>query len=71
MKSEGISEEGKDFYDKSYTSLGELNTLIENMENNVPDKRNKGIFNVWVDKINFLIEKYNTAMKFKAYKKYE
>jgi hypothetical protein len=70
MKSEEFSEEDKEFYDKSYTSLGELDSLIEKMENSIPDKRTKD-YSSWVDKINFLIEKYNNNMKFKAYKKYE
>jgi len=60
----------EEFYTKEFSNLGEIDALIEKMESNIPDKRTKD-YNLWVDKINFLIEKYNNNMKFKAYKKYE
>ncbi len=68
--SANLSEEDREFYDKSYTSLGELSSLIEKMENNTPDKRTKKLFEEWRSKINYLIDNYNNRCGFKIYKKY-
>ncbi len=62
--------EEEEFYTKEFSNLGEIDILIEKMENNIPDKRTKD-YEEFKNKINFLFEKYNKLAKFKAFKKYE
>lgn len=58
------------FFSKQYLNLGEVNAEIEKMEADIPDKRTKE-YEKWKEKVNFLINIYNTLGHFRVFKKYE
>ncbi len=64
------NEDDKDFYGREWTNLGEINNKIEEMENNIPDKRTKE-YEEFKTKVNFLIDLYNKNAHYKSFKKYE
>lgn len=57
-------------FSKEFHNLGEIYFAIEKLEDEVPDKRRLHEFEIWRNKMNFLIDKYNNLCKFKCLKKY-
>ena len=64
-----IEENELNLFQKQYLNLVELHEEIEKLfeEGNKIDKRKKKVYNEWKEKINFLIDMYNTRSKFKTY----
>lgn len=64
-----IEENELNLFNKQYLSLPELHEEIEKLfeEGDKIDKRKKKVYNEWKEKINFLIDMYNTRSKFKTY----
>lgn len=66
-----IEENELNLFQKQYLNLVELHEEIEKLfeEGDKIDKRKKKVYNEWKEKINFLIDMYNTRSKFKTYNK--
>lgn len=66
-----IEEDDLNLFNKQYISLVELHEEIEKLfqEGDKIDKRKKKAYADWKNKINFLIDMYNTRSKFKTYNK--
>lgn len=66
-----IEEDELNLFKKQYINLVDLHDEIEKLfeEGKQIDKRKKKMYNDWKEKINFLIEMYNTRSKFKTYNK--
>jgi vacuolar-type H+-ATPase subunit I/STV1 len=66
-----LEDDEMSLFKKQYVSLGELQEEIEKLENEGEklDKRKKKEYKAWKDKINFLIDVYNTKSKYKTYNK--
>lgn len=64
-----VSDEELDFYKKQYVNALDIRNQIEDMFDNKPDGRKKKDVKEWKEKINFLIDLYNTKTQFVAYKK--
>jgi hypothetical protein len=66
-----IEEDELNLFNKQYLSLPELHEEIEALfeEGEKLDKRKKKQVSEWKEKINFLIDLYNTKSKFKTYNK--
>lgn len=66
-----IEEDELNLFKKQYINLVDLHEEIEKLfeEGKQIDKRKKKMYNDWKEKINFLIEMYNTRSKFKTYNK--
>jgi hypothetical protein len=64
-----VSDEELDFYKKQYVNALDVKNQIEDMFDNKPDGRKKKDLKVWKEKINFLIDIYNTKTQFVSYKK--
>ena len=64
-----VSDEELDFYKKQYVNALDVKNQIEDMFDNKPDGRKKKDVKEWKEKINFLIDLYNTKTQFVAYKK--
>jgi hypothetical protein len=64
-----IEENELNLFQKQYLNLVELHEEIEKLfeEGDKIDKRKKKVYNEWKEKINFLIDMYNTRSKFKTY----
>lgn len=52
---------------EEYINLGDIQTDIEYLEDNVPSKKEKEKFKEWKEEINKRIKLYNKLAKFKAY----
>jgi hypothetical protein len=65
-----LNDDEMSLFNKQYISLGELQEEIEKLEEEGEklDKRKKE-YKTWKDKINFLIDVYNTKSKYKTYNK--
>ena len=63
-----LEDDEMSLFKKQYVSLGELQEEIEKLEEEGEklDKRKKE-YKAWKDKINFLIDVYNTKSKYKTY----
>lgn len=63
-----LEDDEMSLFKKQYISLGELQEEIEKLEEEGEklDKRKKE-YKAWKDKINFLIDMYNTKSKYKTY----
>jgi hypothetical protein len=64
-----VSDEELNFYKKQYVNALDVKNQIEDMFDNKPDGRKKKDLKVWKEKINFLIDIYNTKTQFVSYKK--
>jgi vacuolar-type H+-ATPase subunit I/STV1 len=66
-----LEDDEMSLFKKQYVSLGELQEEIEKLEEEGEklDKRKKKEYKAWKDKINFLIDVYNTKSKYKTYNK--
>lgn len=66
-----IEEDELNLFKKQYINLVDLHEEIEKLfeEGKQIDKRKKKLYKDWKEKINFLIEMYNTRSKFKTYNK--
>lgn len=66
-----IGEDDLNLFNKQYIHLADLHDEIEKLfeEGANIDKRKKKMYNEWKDKINFLIDMYNSRAKFKTYNK--
>jgi len=66
-----IEENDLNLFQKQYVSLIDLHEEIEKLfeEGEKIDKRKKKVYNDWKEKINFLIDMYNSRSKFKTYNK--
>ena len=66
-----IEEDDLNLFQKQYISLVDLHEEIEKLfdEEKKIDKRKKKVYNDWKEKINFLIDMYNSRSKFKTYNK--
>lgn len=64
-----IDENELNLFKKQYLNLVDLHDEIEKLfeEGKKIDKRKKKVYNEWKEKINFLIDMYNTRSKFKTY----
>jgi hypothetical protein len=64
-----IDENELNLFKKQYLSVVDLHDEIEKLfeEGEKMDKRKKKLYNEWKEKINFLIDMYNTRSKFKTY----
>lgn len=64
-----IDENELNLFKKQYLNLVDLHDEIEKLfeEGKKIDKRKKKMYNEWKEKINFLIDMYNTRSKFKTY----
>lgn len=64
-----IDENELNLFKKQYLSVTDLHDEIEKLfeEGDKMDKRKKKLYNEWKEKINFLIDMYNTRSKFKTY----
>ena len=64
-----IDENELNLFKKQYLSVVDLHDEIEKLfeEGEKMDKRKKKLYKEWKDKINFLIDMYNTRSKFKTY----
>ena len=65
-----LEDDEMSLFKKQYVSLGELQEEIGKLEEEGEklDKRKKE-YKAWKDKINFLIDVYNTKSKYKTYNK--
>jgi hypothetical protein len=66
-----IGENELNLFQKQYLNLVELHDEIEKLfeEGDKIDTRKKKMYNEWKEKVNFLIDMYNTRSKFKTYNK--
>jgi hypothetical protein len=66
-----IEENDLNLFQKQYVNLVDLHEEIEKLfeEGEKIDKRKKKAYNDWKEKINFLIDMYNSRSKFKTYNK--
>ena len=66
-----IEEDDLNLFQKQYISLVDLHEEIEKLfeEGESIDKRKKKQVSEWKEKINFLIDMYNSRSKFKTYNK--
>ena len=66
-----IEEDELNLFKKQYINLVDLHEEIEKLfeEGKQIDNRKKKLYKDWKEKINFLIEMYNTRSKFKTYNK--
>lgn len=66
-----IEENDLNLFQKQYINLMDLHEEIEKLfeEGEKIDKRKKKVYNDWKEKINFLIDMYNSRSKFKTYNK--
>lgn len=66
-----IEEDDLNLFKKQYVSLVDLHEEIEKLfeEGESIDKRKKKQLSEWKEKINFLIDMYNSRSKFKTYNK--
>ena len=66
-----IKEDDLNLFQKQYVSLVDLHEEIEKLfeEGESLDKRKKKQLSEWKEKINFLIDMYNSRSKFKTYNK--
>jgi hypothetical protein len=66
-----IKEDDLNLFQKQYVSLVDLHEEIEKLfeQEKSLDKRKKKVYNDWKEKINFLIDMYNSRSKFKTYNK--
>lgn len=66
-----IEEDDLNLFQKQYISLVDLHEEIEKLfeEGESIDKRKKKQVSDWKEKINFLIDMYNSRSKFKTYNK--
>ena len=66
-----IEEDDLNLFQKQYVSLVDLHEEIEKLfeEGESLDKRKKKQVSDWKEKINFLIDMYNSRSKFKTYNK--
>jgi hypothetical protein len=66
-----IEEDDLNLFEKQYISLVDLHEEIEKLfeQGETIDKRKKKVYNDWKEKINFLIDMYNSRSKFKTYNK--
>lgn len=64
-----IDENELNLFKKQYLNLVDLHDEIEKLfeEGKKIDKRKKKLYKDWKEKINFLIDMYNTRSKFKTY----
>ncbi len=64
-----IDENELNLFKKQYLSVTDLHDEIEKLfeEGDKMDKRKKKLYKDWKEKINFLIDMYNTRSKFKTY----
>lgn len=66
-----IDEDDLNLFKKQYVNLVDLHDEIEKLfeDGKKLDKRKKKAHQEWKDKINFLIDMYNTRSAFKTYNK--
>jgi hypothetical protein len=66
-----VDEDDLNLFKKQYINLIDLHDEIEKLfvEGEKIDKRKKKAVKEWKDKINFLIDMYNTRSAFKTYNK--
>lgn len=66
-----IDDDDINIFKKQYINLVDLHDEIEKLfeEGKKLDKRKKKAYNDWKEKINFLIEMYNSRATFKTYNK--
>jgi len=66
-----IDDDDLNIFKKQYINLVELHEEIEKLfeEGEKLDKRKKKVYQAWKEKINFLIDMYNTRATFKTYNK--
>jgi hypothetical protein len=66
-----LEEEDLNLFKKQYINLVDLYDEIEKLfeEGKQIDKRKKKAYKEWKEKINFLIDMYNSRSKFKTYNK--
>lgn len=66
-----VDEDDLNLFKKQYINLVDLHDEIEKLfeEGKKLDKRKKKAHQEWKDKINFLIDMYNTRSAFKTYNK--
>jgi len=66
-----VEEDDLNLFKKQYINLVDLYEEIEKLfeEGKQIDKRKKKAYKEWKEKINFLIDMYNSRSKFKTYNK--
>ena len=66
-----IDDDELNLFKKQYLNLVDLHDEIEKLfdEGSKIDKRKKKVYQEWKEKINFLIDMYNTRSSFKTYNK--
>lgn len=66
-----VDEDELDLFKKQYINLVDLYEEIEKLfeEGKTIDKRKKKVYKEWKEKINFLIDMYNSRSKYKTYNK--
>ena len=66
-----VDDDELNLFKKQYVNLVDLYDEIEKLfeEEKTMDKRKKKEYNAWKEKINFLIELYNSRSSFKTYNK--
>jgi hypothetical protein len=66
-----LNDDEMNIFKKQYVNLVDLNDEIEKLfeEGEKLDKRKKKAYVEWKEKINFLIDVYNTRATFKTYNK--
>lgn len=66
-----LDDDDINIFKKQYINLVDLHDEIEKLfeEGKKLDKRKKKAYNDWKEKINFLIEMYNSRATFKTYNK--
>lgn len=66
-----LDDDEMNIFKKQYVNLVDLNEEIEKLfeEGEKLDKRKKKAYAEWKEKINFLIDVYNTRATFKTYNK--
>jgi hypothetical protein len=66
-----IDDDDLNIFKKQYVNLVDLNEEIDKLfeQGEKLDKRKKKVYNEWKEKVNFLIEMYNSRASFKTYNK--
>jgi hypothetical protein len=66
-----VDDDDLNLFKKQYVNLAELHEEIEKLfeEGEKLDKRKKKDYKAWKEKINFLIDMYNSRSSFKTYNK--
>jgi hypothetical protein len=66
-----IDDDDLNLFKKQYVNLVDLHEEIEKLfvEGEKIDKRKKKVYQAWKEKINFLIDMYNSRASFKTYNK--